>query len=759
MAAEFQITRGIDHSGRGCFRVIGNGAHFTNRCDDAVIAAQFDEFEDDVKLHVRYAARGWNRYGQPEGEELDRSGTAIDIEHHSRMFGNLILGVCSIVEHCLFAQSVRLHVDGYSAHLPLELTLDPFDPDRNPLGLRKHVGLDVDEPPRVLFRSGAARALLLNCIDTPPDTARKAEAHIEEVKKILDPYYEIDACNPLNSTGRRLLNALEHDSCGLIYILAHGELGNNDNVGRIHLSDRPIGLAQLPDQLPGSPFLLLNSCHAGEQRWSWDSGAIRSLALEFLKRGASGVVAPMCEVPVLQGLHAARDFFQIAVGATLGKALEYMRKCSHHRYYHQDLPDIAWFAYRLYGNPDRCLATLAWDSQGYLVQSTFTPQALRAWTHLQTAIHEAPRQATPFQWMGEIAQYISRRLHAETLPLPTERTLEAQKAKYLPLLQPQDSPAMNRPILEPPNEIDTTSLPSDSPAPGPLTPDSTSHLRADPLATQLFSPEPSPEIARRGDHLPSDDHPATADVPKEPSRLLRFKAVRGADSSLRTLLRDVANLAIERFRLAMALRLPAPWPLGVPELLDLGFSALQPRESVGDSYSGKERKIPKLKPNDPGSLLPGDVWQTDFESFYKIRAEAEHYIEQALAEIVVINMSMTSGAAVLLGIIEYEAHACLTVWELEAVILEAFLNHPLIGRTVMHGRQTEIARITERLIETHKFLGVQVDRKTIRKCLEDLTERARKIAGREAVSEQVLFLAFLDAREGWPKLGADAAGA
>jgi hypothetical protein len=469
MAALFRVIRGLDASAHNCFCVDGDGVAIRTRFTKHDVTRDLQSFDRCVRRHVEFACLNKNR--DEAGDE-----PPLDVRPYAKRFRRLVLGEHSLGAHCPFKESILFDIDNYCAALPLELMHDQYqgcpngcwsealpdhaDVQRCPRGC-PHPVIHASLPLGLLKQVGVLPGLTHASTAHPERTANKAlvfglpysddprmnlaalqhehlKAHMKEIADTLrENYYEVKP--PFigrYATQEVLLEALADPAYGVFYIYAHGQITAGPKaVNRMEYiltadGDR-VSELNLPSKLGGSPFVFLNCCSAGKERWSETRGAAQSLAHRLLDRGAAGVVAPMCKVVTTQAAQAAREFFALAVGTTLGRALGNMRKRSYVRYDKDKKPDLSWFAYRLYGDPDACLPTRVWTSEGTLVDSAFTRDAAILLKSAQDDLEKSGEEKTTARRMLDRLAACLANLPG-TLPVGTAQVINSatQRARW-----------------------------------------------------------------------------------------------------------------------------------------------------------------------------------------------------------------------------------------------------------------------------------------------------------------------------------------
>lgn len=384
MTMLYHVRCGHDAANHPCFRFDGReGTTVLTPFIRELVEAELLDARRQIEKLVHTAAAGAGR-------------GCVDIASNSARLRQLVFGEASLSAHAPFRRSVLLDVDGYCATIAWELVNDDFvactapehrwvrslgphgeHPVRcpaghsvvvccGPLGVHRHLGLRHEDwhlPRRRRFHPGGTAKKVLILGD--PQDNLDAEQHLCLLDHILSMGFSVELDRGGFASRRNLLRALEDPDVAAVYVFAHGAHPGNGLPARIVLHDNEVICAKnLPPYLPGQPFVFLNCCWSAEEEWSQTAGATDSLAGAFLRRGASAVVGALCRVTARQAARAAGRFFQEAMlASTLGHALARVRSESYRRYLEGEA-DLSWFAYRFYGNPQRCLATPVRNTDG-----------------------------------------------------------------------------------------------------------------------------------------------------------------------------------------------------------------------------------------------------------------------------------------------------------------------------------------------------------------------------------------------------------
>ena len=245
----------------------------------------------------------------------------------------------------------------------------------DPLAIGKQLGLRridwrTSFPSAMRATRPPTRILLVG----DPESILDETEHLDLLRQFLGKGYDPVLRTGRSATRESVIDALEDESYAGIYIFAHGAPAEKHLPPRILLpnDERFLSGADLPSVFAGRPFIFLNSCWLGRNDWSESVGATDSLAGEFLRRGASAVVGAICPITTDQAARAATIFFhEVLLASTIGQALGKVRSDSY-RQYAGNRASLAWFAYRLYGDPDSCLASSVWNSDGTLRKEAFS---------------------------------------------------------------------------------------------------------------------------------------------------------------------------------------------------------------------------------------------------------------------------------------------------------------------------------------------------------------------------------------------------
>lgn len=667
MLARFRVTRGVDARAHECIRIEGDGVVFCPILHTGGLESALKVFDGRIRSLLSLAKRR-----MPRGDT--------DVLVDSEILRRNILGDHSFGVHCPFHEYLLLDADEYCATLPWELVSDHYSASlapangliarQGPLALLKTLGVrqGIVAPVAPARDFAPARALVLGSPDYR-NTKWKAigcEEHLREIQQVLDDeigfrhkYYRVTYKPDTCATRDALLQALEDASYGTIYVFAHGDLKERSIV---LAGGDLVSINDLPARLRGAPFIFLNICWGARDTWTATSGTSSSFANEFLRRGASCVVAPLCPVLNTQAAQAAVGFFREAVGTTVGRAMEHVRRDSHKLYEEDREPDMSWFAYRVYGDPQSCLPTRAWTSDGSLVGAAFTPEVGRLFRAMQaTAEERGDDQSTVGDLFTGLAHLTAT---AMSIPLP-----------HLP-------PWLGGVARKAPDQAAGRKI--------PLT---------------AGEREPKPE---------------TEGIPD----LATPRPVRTADRFMQVVFRNVLRLLNARNDAAEKIHMSPP-AIGISEMFDQ--CAVQLMCFV--DWKG-------------GTLSIEDAIPENIVA--EIRRHAAKEVQTLVSELHGINKRFTSGAAFLLQRIEVQARFCRSRMELEAVVLDAFLDHFLVGHTVLRGRTKEVGHLREVLSITHRGKAPRFGKPEIKVFLDDLlgiAQRKARIAN-SVVTEQELFLAF-----------------
>jgi hypothetical protein len=249
----------------------------------------------------------------------------------------------------------------------------PLISSKYPLGITKHLGVRPlqwnipqhsykppnDEPTKVL-------------IVGDPDGNLDVEEHLDLLQGFFSKGYIPVPMQGRLATRSCIRKALNDEAYAAIYVFAHGSDGDKNGPSHIMLRDGPLYAEDLPTKFMCQPLIFLNSCSVAKSEWLETVGATDSLAGEMLQRGASAVIGALCPIRRDQATRAALLFFHdVLLASTIGQAMARVRMDSYDRYVRGEA-DLSWFAYRLYGDPDRCLASRLWNADGTLRKGAFS---------------------------------------------------------------------------------------------------------------------------------------------------------------------------------------------------------------------------------------------------------------------------------------------------------------------------------------------------------------------------------------------------
>ncbi|MDP8223919.1 MAG: CHAT domain-containing protein [Candidatus Lernaella stagnicola] len=195
------------------------------------------------------------------------------------------------------------------------------------------------------------------------DGKGQCKSHVARLESLLEARgYNITRVKYRDAKVGKVLALLEQREFAGIYYFGHGDFCNESRQGQLILADGPLPARQIADAAPNAKLIFLNACQSGAAGDQWDiEREPHSLARAFsVNDGNKVVIAPIYSVVNNQAARAAIDFFETALSPdkTLSESLAEARRNSLERY-RQDQPDIAWMAYRYFGDPFKTMPGLA----------------------------------------------------------------------------------------------------------------------------------------------------------------------------------------------------------------------------------------------------------------------------------------------------------------------------------------------------------------------------------------------------------------
>jgi len=189
------------------------------------------------------------------------------------------------------------------------------------------------------------------------DPNGRCRAHSQKLRSLIEQSgFRLNIMLPSMMTRDGVLTAMRNPGLAGIYYLGHGYLSKAQDEGCLMLADNPVWASEIAELCPSARFVFINACEgaATGANWSLEKRS-SSIAEAFARGGGKVVIAPIFPVVNVQAAETAVTFFEQALtSASLSESLLAVRKKSY-ELYQQGQPDLSWFAYRYFGDPNKTL--------------------------------------------------------------------------------------------------------------------------------------------------------------------------------------------------------------------------------------------------------------------------------------------------------------------------------------------------------------------------------------------------------------------